>query len=73
MEIKPCSFSVLSLQSHLVYIHIFYFTLQFSFKLQIYLEKLFKFFIYRVDFSHRERYQLTYLLTNKVWERPNEY
>ena len=63
MEIKPYSFSVFSLLSHLIYVYMyfFYFTLQFSLELQIYFEKLFKSFIYRVTFCDGERYALTYL------------
>ena len=74
MEIKPHSFFVLSLSSHLVCFFDFYFTLQFSF----WLEKLCKFFIYWVNFCDGERCLLTNLLsikylkrdsnTNSVWD-----
>ena len=103
MEIKPYSFSVLSLPSHLVYMHIFIShyssVLNCKFIWKSYLNFSFIEFIFLIEkdtnlltylqikfgkdlmntkdlffkdgdahFSDGERYLLTYLLTNKVWE-----
>ena len=62
-EMKPHTFFVLFLPSQLAYFFIFYFTLQFSFWLYIYLKKLRKFFVYWIHFCSGERYLLTCLLT----------